>query len=106
MRRFALARGLLMALWLTPLCLPADLETEARAILQRRCLACHGPPARVAGLDLSSRESALRGASKGPALKPGSPAESLLLNRVVKGEMPPTGPLPAPEADALRRWIE
>ena len=107
MRRIALAVILLGALCLVCRCLPAaDLETEARAILERRCLICHGPQARVAGLDLSNRESAFRGGSKGPALKPGSLAESLLLDRVLKQEMPPTGPLPASEAETLRRWIE
>src|SRR5713226_4769200 len=78
MRRRTLALGLMTALWpMLPWLPAADLETEARAILERRCLICHGPPARVAGLDLSNRESALRGASKGPALKPGLPGKSL-----------------------------
>ena len=107
MRRIWLAVVSLAVLCLICNGLPAaDLETEARAILERRCLSCHGPPARVAGLDLSTRESAFRGGSKGPALKPGSPSESLLLSRVLKREMPPTAPLPAPELDTLRRWIE
>jgi hypothetical protein len=107
MRRIWLSAGLLGVFCTLPHCLTAaGFETEARAILERRCLICHGPQAKVSGLDLSSRESALRGGSKGPALKPGSPAESLLLNRVLRKEMPPTGPLPAPEAETLSRWIE
>src|SRR5262245_10719946 len=84
----------------------AGLETEAREILQRRCLSCHGPETKVAGLDLSGRESALRGGSKGPALQPGSATGSLLLERVLKGQMPPAASLPASESDLLRRWIE
>src|SRR5258708_32973567 len=83
----------------------ADLETEAREILQRRCLSCHGPKTKTAGLDLSSRDSALRGGSKGPALKPGSPGESLLLERVLKGQMPPTGKLDAAQGEVLGHWI-
>src|SRR5438128_509192 len=84
----------------------AGLETEAREILQRRCLSCHGSKTKVAGLDLSGRESALRGGSKGPALKPGFAAGSLLLERALKGQMPPDAPLPASESEILRRWIE
>ena len=107
MRRISLAVELYAGLCLTDCCLPAaDLETEALSVLERRCVICHGSQSRVAGLDLSNRESALHGAGKGPALKPGSPAESLLLNRILKKEMPPTGPLPPAETETLRRWIE
>jgi mono/diheme cytochrome c family protein len=44
-----------------------DLEVEARDLVARRCLGCHGPKSKVAGLDLSTRETALKGGSKGPA---------------------------------------
>src|SRR5262245_28125926 len=83
-----------------------DLDTEAREILQRRCLGCHGSKTKTSGLDLSSREAALRGGSRGPALKPGLPAETLILDRILKNQMPPTGPLPDSEREILRRWIE
>ena len=84
----------------------ADLGAEARDILQRRCLGCHGTKAKVAGLDLSTRSGAEKGGSKGPALKPGVPGESLLWTRVSKGEMPPAAPLPSSEKELLHRWIE
>src|SRR6185295_14984137 len=106
MRRSAVPR-LPIVLWVAVAALrAADLETEAREILQRRCLACHGPTTKTSGLDLSNRESALRGGSKGPALKPGSAADSLILDRILKNQMPPTVPLPEPEREILRRWIE
>jgi hypothetical protein len=107
MRRISLIVKLLAGLCMIESSLPAaDLEAEALTILERRCVICHGSQARVAGLDLSNRESALHGSSKGPALKPGLPAESLLLNRILRKEMPPTGPLPPAEIEALRVWIE
>src|ERR1051326_570585 len=107
MRRISLAMELYAGLCLIECCLPAaDLETEALAVLERRCVICHGSQTRVAGLDLSNRESALHGSGKGPALKPGSPMESLLLNRISRKEMPPTGPLPSAEIETLRLWIE
>ena len=107
MRRSGPSSKLLIALGLTLPCVAAaTIEDDARAILQQRCVACHGPKTKTAGLDLSSRETALRGGGKGPALKPGAPSDSFLLARVLKGEMPPTGPLPPPEGEILRLWIE
>ena len=44
----------------------ADLEVDARDVVARRCLGCHGPKSKVAGLDLSTRETALKGGSKLP----------------------------------------
>lgn len=105
MRRIYLMAGLIVVAVSQPTA-AADLESEAREILQRRCLSCHGPKTKISGLDLSGRASALQGGAKGPALKPGYPAESLLLNRVSKDEMPPAAPLPAAEKDVLRRWVE
>src|SRR5687767_11526584 len=84
----------------------ADLEQEIQSLLQRRCLSCHGPKTKTAGLDLSTRDGASKGGVTGPALKPGSPEESLLLSRVLKGQMPPAAPLPPAEKELLQRWIE
>src|SRR3954452_14302135 len=83
-----------------------DLESEIQALLQRRCLSCHGPKTTTAGLDLSTRDTAIKGGASGPALRPGMPAESLLLARVLKGQMPPSAPLPEPEKALLQQWIE
>jgi mono/diheme cytochrome c family protein len=83
-----------------------DLGAEARDILQRRCLGCHGTKTKMAGLDLSTRSGAEKGGSKGTALKPGVPSESLLWARISKGEMPPAAPLPSSEKELLHRWIE
>jgi uncharacterized protein DUF1553/uncharacterized protein DUF1549/cytochrome c/concanavalin A-like lectin/glucanase superfamily protein len=82
-----------------------DLELRTQALLQRRCLPCHGPRTKTAGLDLSTREGALRGGLSGAALKPGSANESLLLSRVLKDQMPPSGPLAADEKQLLLQWI-
>lgn len=78
---------------------------EARQILARRCVACHSPRVKTAGLDLTSRDTALRGGTKGPALVPGAHASSLLIARVASGEMPPAKPLPEAEIDTLRQWV-
>jgi len=62
----------------------------------------------MSGLDLSGREPILRGGSRGPAAVPGAPEKSLLLKAVLREDkvaMPPTGPIPEAEVQALRDWI-
>ena len=41
------------------------------------------------GLDLRTMASRLKGGKSGPALVPGRPEESLLLKKIVDGQMPP-----------------
>jgi len=74
--------------------LAADLSVDAPAILAHRCASCHNAKAATAGLDLSTREAALRA---------GLPR---ILRRVQLGQMPPTGALPAAEQETLAKWIE
>ena len=64
-------------------------EHEVRAILQARCVLCHGSGDRKGGLDLRTVASRLKGGKTGPGLVPGKPEESLIYQRIVKGEMPP-----------------
>lgn len=88
-------------------------EHEVRGILQARCVLCHGSGRREGGLDLRTLESRLKGGKSGPALVAGKPEESLLLQRIVKGEMPPAKQakelaieLPTDtETEKLRTWI-
>jgi mono/diheme cytochrome c family protein len=80
----------------------------ALEILEKRCATCHGA-ARMSGLDLRTREAAMRGGTRGPALVAGKPAESLLFTFISgRGtlKMPPgRETLPATEVEAVRRWI-
>ncbi len=81
-------------------------------VLKRDCLGCHGEGQTLSKLDLRSREALLRGGARGPAVQPGKPAESLLL-QLISGagaiQMPPGGPpqrLGRETVDAFARWIE
>jgi cytochrome c553 len=78
-------------------------------ILESRCVRCHGGTATKGGLDLTTPEALRRGGDSGPAVVPGAPGESLLMDQLV-GDPPamPRGgdPLGAAEVAALRRWIE
>ncbi len=82
-------------------------ETEVRPLLARRCFGCHGASRQKGGLRLDSREAVLRGGESGPAVVPGKPGESLLLEavRYESLEMPPNGRLSDREVAALQRWI-
>src|SRR5205823_2472036 len=79
-------------------------EARIRPLLVTRCLACHGDTA-TAGLRLDSREGALKGGKSGPAIVPGNPEQSLLIQAVAhthaRLKMPPTGELDPQEVASL-----
>src|SRR5207248_517686 len=85
-------------------------ETQVRPLFARQCQACHSSPtAPMGGLRLDSREALLKGGTRGPAIVPGKPAESLLLRAVRQDEtlrMPPSGKLKDAEIAVLAKWIE
>ena len=84
-------------------------EKQIGPVLQNRCLGCHGVGNRLSGLDLRTRDGALKGGIKGPALVPGSATKSLLY-KMITGErlpqMPPIAKLPPAEIALLKRWID
>ncbi len=64
-------------------------QWDVLPVLQLRCVICHGKTVAEAGLDLRSHASILKGGKSGPAIVAGRPEESLLLQRIHAGEMPP-----------------
>lgn len=83
---------------------PNRFDIQIAPILAR-CIDCHNPADRKAGLDLTRAESAMAGGESGAAISPGIPDDSLLLRRVLDDEMPPEHPLPDREKRQLRAWI-
>jgi hypothetical protein len=82
-------------------------EPEVLPIFQANCLACHSGAQGQKGLDLTTRDSALKGGESGPAILPGSAAQSLLYRKVSSGVMPPGGNKLSPvDIEMIRRWIE
>jgi hypothetical protein len=90
-------------------------EKQVRPLLAARCFDCHsgkladGATEPKGNLRLDSREAALRGGDTGPALVPGKPKESLLVDAINYGElyqMPPKSKLPAEEIAVLTKWVE
>jgi hypothetical protein len=84
-------------------------EKDVRPILKAACFHCHGEEAELAGgLDLRLVRLMTRGGDSGPAITPGNPAESYLLDRLKSHEMPPAdadSPLGAKQIATLERWI-
>jgi hypothetical protein len=106
--------------WLgeTPSALSSDEKSrftrDIWPILETRCLKCHGPDKQKGDLRVDDRESLLAGGdSELPALVPGDPASSLLIQRILLTEnhddvMPSKGKgrVTKEEAMKLIEWIQ
>ena len=78
-------------------------------LLELRCISCHGADKVKGGLRMDSREALLKGGENGPALVPGKPSGSLLLQAVMHSkkdlEMPPKEKLTTNDIAVLEKWI-
>ena len=108
------ATGLLASLYLVGLACGDEtpetfFELKVRPVLATTCLPCHGGKKTSSGLKVDSRESLLRGGSRGPAIVPGEPAKSLLIQAVRRVDddlkMPPDRPLSDESTKALAKWV-
>lgn len=82
-------------------------ESKIRPILANSCYECHGPGKSSGELRLDSLEKMIHGGESGPAVVPGKPDESLLVNAVKYEslEMPPTGKLDDDKISLLSEWV-
>lgn len=89
----------------------AFFENEVRPLLMSRCYECHSEVEgqRKGGLWLDRREGWVLGGDAGPALVPGDPEASLLMQSVHYGnedlQMPPKSRLSESEIAVLERWV-
>jgi hypothetical protein len=85
-------------------------ETRVRPVLSESCVRCHGASKQASGLRLDSREAILEGGANGPAIVPGDPDKSLLVQAVryshAEIKMPPKAKLADPPIDALAHWVK
>ncbi len=81
-----------------------------RPIFERSCWNCHGEASQLSDLDLRTREAAVEGGARGPALVPGRADESRLYRMLAGLDDPPMpmagDPLSDAELMAIRTWID
>src|SRR3954471_669374 len=87
-------------------------EKKIRPVLVENCFKCHSASSEKlkGALKLDSREAALRGGDSGkPAIAPGEPEKSLLIEAVKYGnadlQMPPKKRLTAQQIGDLVEWV-
>src|SRR3954466_10238608 len=87
---------------------PEYFETRVRPVLAANCYDCHSDE-RMGGLRVDSREALLKGGRTGPAIVPGDPDKSLLIEAVRqtgKLKMPKGGQLTPDEVAVLAEWVK
>jgi hypothetical protein len=83
-------------------------ENKIRPVLANNCYACH-TSSEMGGLRVDSRESLLKGGKSGPAVMPGDPEKSILIQAIAQtGElkMPKGGKLKPAEIAAVTEWVK
>ncbi|MEX2264226.1 MAG: PSD1 and planctomycete cytochrome C domain-containing protein [Bryobacteraceae bacterium] len=84
-------------------------ESRIRPLFASNCYACH-TATKLGGLRVDSREGLLKGGNSGPAIVPGDPEKSLLVQALrhshEKLRMPPPGKLKDEEIDAVAAWVK
>ena len=83
---------------------------DIQPILEKSCSSCHSADLKLAELDLSARDAAMKGGQHGAVIVPGS-AERSKLYRLVAGLDTPTMPmegdaLKPSEVAAIKTWID
>ncbi len=86
-------------------------EKQIAPLIKEKCSRCHSHAAKKSknGLMLDSRDSMLKGGDSGPAIIPGDPDKSLLIQAIrYTGElqMPPEGKLSKRDIKLLEDWIQ
>ncbi|MDA1232046.1 MAG: PSD1 and planctomycete cytochrome C domain-containing protein, partial [Planctomycetota bacterium] len=86
----------------------AAFEGEIAGILETNCLKCHSGAEPKGGLDLTRRDTIIKGGESGSAVDSANPTESLLIKAINYDgyEMPPTGQLSPTQIESLTNWVK
>lgn len=107
----------LLGLWLTaagarpePKAKPpaVDYKRDVAPILEAKCNRCHTANKAGGKLITTTRAAMLKGGDSGPAIEPGQPDKSILIELIHFNEMPPKRIQPRVTADELKllkAWI-
>ncbi|MBI1313169.1 DUF1553 domain-containing protein [bacterium] len=88
-------------------------QHDVLPIVLLRCVTCHGSRLQRGGVDLRTPELMLKSGKNGPALVPGDPDASLMIQRIESEACPPRDQLlkyfvrrpPQSDVETLRKWI-
>ncbi len=83
-------------------------DQRVAPILRKRCLSCHNQELTNGNISVLDRESLLKGGRRGPAVVPGKPEKSVLVESLQHDgdvQMPPGPKLPEREIRILTEWI-
>jgi len=83
-------------------------DTRVAPILTKRCLGCHNDELNDGGISFQNRDTLITGGSRGPAIAPGKPESSLLIEAIRHNgdlQMPPGPKLPNKEISTLTEWV-
>src|SRR5438105_298271 len=85
-----------------------DYGRDVAPILDAKCSRCHTATKASGKLITTTRAAMLKGGVSGPAIEPGQPDKSILIELIHFNEMPPKREQPRVTADELkllRAWI-
>jgi hypothetical protein len=87
-----------------------SVSENALLLIEAHCVQCHGGEKTKGGLDLTARESLLRGGESGAAVVPGEPGQSLLYSQIAHQKEPgmpfKREKLPAEALVLFAEWIK
>lgn len=72
-------------------------DQDVRPIIESRCLECHNHRYDFAGLNMESRDRAMKGGRSGPVIVAGSPDQSLFYKVLLLGHESPVAMPPSPD---------
>ena len=83
-------------------------EKNIKSVLTTQCYSCHSSNSKdvKGGLSLDTRQGILNGGDSGPSVVPGKTDESILLDYIESGDMPPDNPLNEEVVNNFRQWIK
>lgn len=83
-------------------------QKPALTMLKQNCLSCHNEEKRKGDLLITSREALLKGGDIAPAVVPGKPDDSFLIESLAEDadpHMPPKDQFKPEQIEVLRKWI-
>jgi hypothetical protein len=92
-----------------PECAQCFFDTHVAPILTKRCLGCHNGELKNGNISFLDRDSLLADGKRGPAIVPGKPEASVLIDTLRHDgdiQMPPGLKLPSREIATLTEWIK